>query len=259
MNSRSFGYLFALAVMLVPATLHAQCRATSGKGTVALFEMYTSEGCDSCPPADRWLARLKLDPGATPAVALAFHVDYWDRLGWPDRFGSAAFTQRQYEQSDRRGDSFVYTPQVLLQGRNFPSWQSGEQPTNAVSAINAKPARATIELSAQTVERDGLSVDLQVRIPEAKDRANAVATVALTQDGLASDVKAGENAGKRLSHEHVVRALESNLPLSPGGELRRTVHFALPSDRGPLSIVAFAENTKTGEVLQALALPLCAP
>ena len=259
MNSRSFGYLFALAVMLVPATLHAQCRATSGKGTVALFEMYTSEGCDSCPPADRWLARLKLDPGATPAVALAFHVDYWDRLGWPDRFGSAAFTKRQYEQSDRRGDSFVYTPQVLLQGRNFPSWQSGEQPTNAVSAINAKPARATIELSAQTVERDGLSVDLQVRIPEAKDRANAVATVALTQDGLASDVKAGENAGKRLSHEHVVRALESNLPLSPGGELRRTVHFALPSDRGPLSIVAFAENTKTGEVLQALALPLCAP
>ena len=259
MNSLSYGYLFAIAVTLVPATLHAECRATSGKGTVALFEMYTSEGCDSCPPADRWLAGLKLGLDATPAVALAFHVDYWDRLGWRDRFGSAAFTQRQHEQADRRGDSFVYTPQVLLQGRNFPAWQSGEPPITVIGAINAKPAKASIELSAQTVERDGVSVDLQVRIPEAKDRANAVAAVALTQNGLASNVKAGENAGKRLSHEHVVRALESNLVLGTGGELRRTVRFALPADPGPLSIVAFAENTKTGEVLQALALPLCAP
>lgn len=259
MKCRSYGYLFALAVTLVPATLHAECRATSGKGTVALFEMYTSEGCDSCPPADRWLAGLKLGPGAAPAVALAFHVDYWDRLGWRDRFGSAAFTQRQYEQADRRGDGFVYTPQVLLQGRNFPSWHTDEQPTTAVSAINAKPARATIELVAQTVERGAVSVDLHVRIPEAKDRPYAAATVALTQNGLASDVKAGENAGKRLKHEHVVRAMERGLPLSTGGELRRTVRFALPADQGPLSIVAFAENTKTGEVLQVLALPVCVP
>src|SRR5215470_5263892 len=259
MNSGSHRYLLAIALSLAPTLLHAECRAASAKATVALIEMYTSEGCDSCPPADKWLAALKLDTAAAPAVALAFHVDYWDRLGWRDRFGSAAFTQRQYEQASRRGDGFIYTPQVLLHGRDFPSWHSGDQPATAIASIDARPARAAIELTTATVERDAVSVDLHVRVPEARDRAYAVAAVALTQDGLASEVKAGENAGKRLAHEHVVRAWEPGLAVGPGGELRRNIRFALPADPGPLSIVAFAENARTGEVLQALALPLCAP
>jgi hypothetical protein len=258
----SFGwhrYVLAIALVLAPALLYAECRATSAKATMALIEMYTSEGCDSCPPADRWLAGLKLGNAATPVVALAFHVDYWDQLGWRDRFGSAAFTRRQYEQASRRGDGFVYTPQVLLQGRDFESWRGSDQPAAAIASINAKPARAAIEVTAQAVERDAVSVDLHVQVPEARDRAYAVAAVALTQDGLASEVKAGENAGKRLAHEHVVRAWEPGLSVGPGGDLHRSVRFTLPSDRGLLSIVAFAENARTGEVLQAVALPLCAP
>jgi len=88
--------------------------------TVALLELYTSEGCDSCPPADRWLSGLELGTPPLRAVALAFHVDYWDRLGWRDRFGSAVFTERQHEQQSRRHAAFVYTPQVLLQGTISP-------------------------------------------------------------------------------------------------------------------------------------------
>jgi hypothetical protein len=259
MDFRWYRYLLAIVLTLAPAVTHAECRAASAKGTIALIEMYTSEGCDSCPPADRWLAGLKLGGAATPAVALAFHVDYWDRLGWHDRFSSAAFTQRQYEQAGRRRDGFVYTPQVLLQGRDFESWHGGDQPAAAIASINARPARAAIELSAQTVERDAVIVELRVQVPETRDRAYAVAAVALTQDGLVSDVKAGENAGKRLTHEHVVRAWDPGLSVGPAGDLRKNVRFALPADRGPLSIVAFAENARTGEVLQALALPLCAP
>jgi len=259
MSSGWHRYLLAIVLILVPAVPHAECRAASAKATVALIEMYTSEGCDSCPPADRWLAGLKLGNAATPAVALAFHVDYWDRLGWHDRFSNASFTRRQYEQASRRGDGFVYTPQVLLQGRDFESWHGGDQSAAAIASINARPARAAIELSAQTIERDAVIVDLHVQVPEARDRAYAVAAVALTQDGLASDVKAGENAGKRLTHEHVVRAFEPGLSVGPAGDFHQNVRFALPADRGPLSIVAFAENARTGEVLQALALPLCAP
>ena len=257
MNPHWHPYFLVVAAALSPVALHAQCRTASVDHAVAVVELYTSEGCDSCPPADRWLSGLKL--GADAAVALAFHVDYWDRLGWRDRFGSAAFTQRQYDQSRRHRGEFVYTPQVLLQGRDFSAWQRDAQPSAAIAAINAKPARAAIELGVDGTDRNTIAVDLSVRVPEARDRANAAVVVALTQDGLSNNVKAGENAGKRLSHDHVVRAWQPDLALGAGGELRRTIRFARPEDRGPLAIVALTEDNRTGEVLQAVSLPVCAP
>jgi hypothetical protein len=128
MNAKWICMLGAVAAALWPALSGAECRAASPNHTVALIELYTSEGCDSCPPADRWLSALDLGPPATRAVALAFHVDYWDRLGWRDRFGSATFTERQYEQMGRRHAAFVYTPQVLLQGAEFSRWGDASQP-----------------------------------------------------------------------------------------------------------------------------------
>jgi hypothetical protein len=240
-----------------PASALTECHAMSGDRAVAVIELYTSEGCDSCPPADRWLGGLKLDPGS--AVALAFHVDYWDRLGWQDRFASAAYTRRQYEQAGRQREELVYTPQILLQGREFVTWRDGTRAAAALAAIGAKRPKANIELVAQRADRDSLLVDLRVSVPDTRDRTNAVVAVALTQDGLSSEVKAGENAGKRLTHEHVVRAWTPDLPLGAGGELRKSVRLPLPGDHGPLSIVALAEDRTTGEVLQALALPVCTP
>ncbi len=256
MDAKWICMLGGIAAALCPALSGAECRAASPDHSVALIELYTSEGCDSCPPADRWLSALDLAP-ATRAVALAFHVDYWDRLGWRDRFGSAAFTQRQHEQMGRRHAAFVYTPQVLLQGTEFSRWRDASQPVAALAAINARPARATIELVAARVDSNTAAVDLYVRIPQTRDRIHAAVAVALTQNGLASDVKAGENAGKRLVHDHVVRSWHAGAPIGNAGELRQHFNFPLPVDRGPLEIVAFVENTATGDVLQALALPVC--
>ena len=90
------------------------CTAASTRQVPPVVELYTSEGCNSCPPADRWLSKLKADPAV---VALAFHVDYWDRLGWKDRFASAAFTARQAAQQASNGARFSYTPQVVVDGR----------------------------------------------------------------------------------------------------------------------------------------------
>jgi len=249
--------LGAVAAALWPALSGAECRAASPNHTVALIELYTSEGCDSCPPADRWLSALDLGAPATRAVALAFHVDYWDRLGWRDRFGSATFTERQYEQMGRRHAAFVYTPQVLLQGAEFSRWVDASQPVAALATINARPARATIELVAAPVGDGTAAVDLYVRVPQVRDRAHAAVAIALTQSSLASDVKAGENAGKRLVHDHVVRTWYAGAPIGVAGELRQHFNLPLPADRGPLEIVAFAENIATGDVLQALALPVC--
>lgn len=249
--------LAAAAVSVWPSFSTADCRATSPEHTVALVELYTSEGCDSCPPADRWLSGLDLGPAASRAVALAFHVDYWDRLGWRDRFGSAAYTARQYQQSRRHDTEFVYTPQVLLQGRDFTAWRGATRSAAPFAAINVRPARATIELATAPVEGGTAAVDLHVRIPQVRDRTHAVAAVALVQNGLASDVEAGENAGKRLAHDHVVRVWRADLPVDPAGELRQHLDLPLPAERGALEIVALAEDADTGAVLQALSLPLC--
>ena len=249
--------LVAAVIAASPMATDAQCRAESADHQVALFELYTSEGCDSCPPADQWLSALKRGADAERAVALAFHVDYWDRLGWRDRFGSAAFTGRQREQSTRHRTAFVYTPQVLLQGEDF-SWRTPGQPAAGIAAINARAPRAKIELAAAPVERNATAVDVRVRIPDARDRAHAAIAIALVQDGLTSDVKAGENAGKHLAHDRVVRQWHVDpVRLDATGEGAQHVVLSLPPEAGALSLVAFAEDTSTGNVLQAVDLPLC--
>ena len=251
--------LVAALLVVWPLASHAECRATSAEHMTAVVELYTSEGCDSCPPADRWLSAFTRGTPASRAVALAFHVDYWDRLGWVDRFGSARYTTRQHQQAARQQESFVYTPQVLLQGMDFPAWRTPGGPEEAIAAINARPARATIDLSAAQADRGAATVDLHLRIPQPRDRSHATIAVALVQDGLASDIKAGENAGKRLQHARVVRQWRVARPaLDAKGEA--TDHFVLPlpADAGALSVVALAENAETGAVLQAVSLPLCA-
>jgi hypothetical protein len=188
-------------------------------------------------------------------VALSLHVDYWDRLGWKDRFASASYTARQYEQMRRHNTDFVYTPQVLVQGNDFRRWGTGNE-SAAIAAVNAHTARAQIELVADP-QGDKATVDVHVSVPNNRDRANARIAVALVQDGLVSNVKAGENAGERLEHDHVVRQWHAGLLLNATGEFHDHLTFALPAETGPLSIVALAEDSMTGDILQVLSLPMC--
>jgi hypothetical protein len=243
------------ALTFVSAGAHAACDAKSPDHLVALIELYTSEGCDSCPPADNWLSRLADGDGAH-AIPIAFHVDYWDRLGWTDRFASATYTARQYEQMRRQRTTFVFTPQVMLQGRDFGAWRASGEPAASIAAVNARRPRATIELVADPRGANTI-VDVHVKVPDARDRSHAVVAVALVQSKLSSDVKAGENAGKRLTHDHVVRQWRDGIAVDAAGEARQRFEFQLPADAGPLEIVALAEDAARGDVLQALALPLC--
>src|SRR5512134_3696486 len=129
-------------LMVSTGVAHASpaCTArTSGNEVLPLVELYTSEGCDSCPPADRWLSATFPSGGATASV-LAFHVDYWDRLGWKDRFASPDYTARQHAAMRANGKTFVYTPQVLVQGRDV----AAAARASAIQAARAQPARAVI-------------------------------------------------------------------------------------------------------------------
>ena len=251
--ARKFLWVTTMLAAL-PVMAGTDCRTTSPRQAVAVIELYTSEGCDSCPPADRWLS--KIDVPRDSAIALSLHVDYWDRLGWKDRFANAGMTARQYEQKRRQGTEYVYTPQVLLQGRDFRNWSVRGEPAASIVAINARPSRADIELAANR-QLDKARVDVRVSVPDARDRAHAQVVVALVQDGLVSQVTAGENRGKRLMHDHVVRQWHAEHLSDTSGVMREQLSFDLPADGGPISFVALAEDRQTGEVLQALALPFC--
>jgi hypothetical protein len=255
---------FAAALLAVtPATAVPACKAVSGRQTVALVELYTSEGCDSCPPADRWLSST-FAPGKTEvgAVALAFHVDYWDRLGWKDRFAAPQWTKRQYDSAHASGTDLVYTPQVLLQGKELRDWHDVKRSTSAIAAVARSPARADIALEI-TPRAGGVVVNATARVPAAADRGGTALVVALTENGLVSDIRAGENAGKHLEHDHVVRAVRGELAMGAAGDTAGTIEFPLLAGAERRStIVAFVQNVSTGDVLQALALPItsaCSP
>ena len=223
--------------------------------TRPLLELYTSEGCDSCPPADRWLASNFGASISDPrAVALAFHVDYWDRLGWVDRFASAAYTDRQYAAMRANGESFVYTPQVLLQGHALANWRNGAGAV--VDAATRKPAGATLALEAD-VDGSTVRVRVDAQVADAHARADAQFLVAYADSGLVSDVKAGENRGVRLAHDNVVRALRVVGAPDRLGHVQASFSMSRPAEAGthPM-LVAFVQRSSTGDVLQTLALPL---
>ena len=252
--------LFAGSAVALPAAGSA-CVAQSGPQTTALVELYTSEGCSSCPPADRWLAStFRANAQAAGAIPLAFHVDYWDRLGWKDRFATAAYTERQYAAMRANHARFVYTPQVLVQGKDIPQWRgdTGGAAT-AIAAASARPARAQITLTA-VPQRGGVAVRAAVRVADAADRKGAALHIALVDSGLVSDVKAGENSGERLAHDHVVRAFRDGPSVDAAGAVAAEMVFALPAEAGQAAmLVAFVQNPGTGDVLQAVALPLSSP
>jgi len=230
------------------------CRIASGTQLLPLVELYTSEGCDSCPPADRWLSRQFPPTDAHPsAVAIAFHVDYWDRLGWADRFASAAYTERQYASMRANGATFVYTPQVLLQGHDWQAWAASSAP---VERAGRTTPRATISVEA-TLSGDAVVVVADATVADAALRPDAQLFVAYADSGLHSDVAAGENRGKRLLHDHVVRALQSAGNADAGGRIHGRFEFRKPTDAGTApTLVAFVQRRTTGDVLQTVAAPL---
>ena len=193
---RSAGAALALAggLLMSPLAGAAVCEATSGASPPVVVELYTSEGCSSCPPADRWLSTLNDQPGILP---LAFHVNYWDRLGWQDRFATPATTQRQHQVRAVQNGKYVYTPQVVLNGQDHRDWR-GKAPATLVKAARNHQAPAP----ALTLSREGHRVTATVG---ATDGAPSLSGLwAVLQDGLVSQVTRGENAGETLVHDHVV-------------------------------------------------------
>ena len=236
-----------------------ECRAISPKTTTALVELYTSEGCDSCPPADRWLSSLGAR-GYAPerVVPIALHVDYWDYIGWKDPYAQNRFSSRQRKLAQLTRAAIVYTPQVLLQGRDFRGWGSGAFDSE-VAKINARAARATIALSLNTQEKGFLQVEAKVELSDPAQRDEAGLYLGTYENRLVSRVQAGENRGKTLAHDFVVFEWLGPLEFKGAATLaeRRRLPLLPSAVAAHSGVVAFVQNRANAEVLQALMLPAC--
>jgi hypothetical protein len=244
--------LLVLAAMCSFAA-HADCTVRSGAQVNALVELYTSEGCSSCPPAERWLSRFARAPQAG-LIPLAFHVHYWDYIGWKDLYADPRNTERQKAFAQATGARSVYTPQVVLAGQDFRSWPSERAFDEAVRAVNARKATAAIEITPRR-QKDG-SVEGNASAVVTEDAKSLTLVVALTQDGITSKPDAGENKGETLAQNFIVRDVaEFRGKGMIAGNFRFTPKPGWNLDR--MSVVAFVQDPRTGRVLQALSAPAC--
>ena len=178
----------------------------SSENQTSLIELYTSEGCSSCPPAETWLSRLKESPGLwRDFVPVAFHVDYWDYLGWRDPWSSKTFTDRQHAYAGAWRSDSVYTPGFVFNGKEWRAWpRSKSVPSSTVKAGVLKVTSADLKIWHVSFT------------PSTPSNDSYEAHAALLSSGLTSDVKAGENKGRRLAHDFVVISLNGCL-LKPDG------------------------------------------
>lgn len=229
--------LALLAAATASTAAGSTCQARTGATPPAVIELYTSEGCSSCPPADRWLSTLKGKPGV---LALAFHVNYWDRLGWPDRFASPEATARQHTLAQHAGSRQVYTPQVIANGRDWRIWPRLPE-TMAASQVSVSLSREGDTVSAQVTASAGAPLQL-------------AGYWAVLEDRHESRVRAGENAGETLRHDHVVR-LYKPVPVwqaATGGAAQLNVSRGVPEH--PRRVVFVVTDAATLKPVQAVAL-----
>jgi hypothetical protein len=238
------GECLAMTLVAAPA-----CTAVSGEKTTALVELYTSEGCSSCPPADAWLrdapsTRYRPDQ----LVPLALHVPYWDDLGWKDGFAQAAFAQRQSRLAGMNGHSTVFTPHFFVSGVEKRAWARGLDAE--IQRVNQMPAAAHVAVSASMPRPGRLTISSEAKTAVSTEGTSLF--LAVTESRLASTVRAGENRGSVLRHDHVVRALIGPLAM-PGGNLaeHRDVILEPGWQTTHLGVVAFVQDGRNGRVLQA--------
>ncbi len=228
---------FATTLWAAGSAVAQTCEVRSGPRPPAVVELYTSEGCSSCPPADRWLSTLKTQD---QVLALSFHVNYWNHLGWRDPFATPETTARQYRLKEALRGKYVYTPQVVLNGQDHRDWHG--QSAGSLAGLPAASAPA-LRLS-----REGAMVTAQIAATAGTELAGYWAVL---QDGLVSKVTRGENAGENLRHDHVVSLYQPVAPwaAAQGGSARLT----LPA--GSTQRVAFVvTNAGLTQPVQALVL-----
>ncbi len=232
-----------LAVLAGSFSAEAEPRTfSSGETPATLLELFTSEGCSSCPPAEAWIGKLKTSPDLWKTVVpVVFHVDYWDGLGWPDRFASRDFTARQRRYSAAWQSSSVYTPGFVAGGRE---WKGFFQRENLPAPSSERVGKLSVTLP----DPSRAEVTFQPAQPTPK---NLQVWIALLGTDLASDVQRGENRGRKLRHDFVVLRLQSSALTFAEGRWTATLQLPAKTADAPSALAAWITTGEAQPPLQA--------
>lgn len=243
----------AVLAVLLAQTQTAQTAKPAKRKTVVV-ELFTSEGCSSCPSADVLLSRLRQEKMAegVEVVPLGLHVDYWNYLGWTDRFSSEAYSLRQQKYAESFRINGPYTPQMVVDGAWQFTGSNSSQAHQAILEAAQRPQQAEIHIAPAQPDKWQIQATCAAGVP-------GEVMLAVTEDNLATKVRAGENGGRELRHAAVVRQLRS-LGTVRDGNFNSTVSLNLPKDwkRDDLRIVVFVQNPATESIEGAATLPVAA-
>ena len=253
---RRINAILAMA-LLSPTFGWAACDAKSGPKTAALIELYTSEGCSSCPPADKRLSQFpSRDYGFGQVVPISLHVDYWDKLGWKEPFAQPQFGERQSWLVHANGHKVVFTPHFFVSGKEVRDWRGrlGDE----LKRVTAEPARASIRIHAESTAPGVISITGSATA--ISNPGQLAVFVAVTEGNLTSSVAAGENRGVTLSHDHVVREWIGPIAMKNGRVGFKRNVTARPTWKAErLGVAGFVQDLETGQVLQAVGASQCIP
>ncbi|MBW4889419.1 DUF1223 domain-containing protein [Mucilaginibacter sp. HMF5004] len=247
--------LIALTGLLLAATLSIfafkinnqqviKSKASAENG-FAVVELFTSEGCSSCPPADELIARILKEDKEQHIYILAYHVDYWNHLGWKDQFSSAEYSNRQRRYAQQLHLESVYTPQIVVNGRTEFVGSNEVSLRNAIKSNLSKTVNDQLMLGATGIELHQLKIQYQIK----GNIANKALVIALVQKAAQSSVKSGENGGHILRHVNIVRELNTIDLNQQNGTA--TVKLPQGYNQQTWEVICFLQNSATSEILSA--------
>ena len=243
----------ALACGVSANAMETTITASSKPFRVPLVELYTSEGCSSCPRADRWLSQLGESLADDfEAVPLAFHVDYWNYLGWTDPFARPEYTERQRTVALNNRQASIYTPELVVDGREA---RGGRDIVESIQQANVQRADVGIQLTLRNGEPQKVSIDARIDNRSANDRAEAF--IAVFENQITREIGAGENRGRTLRYDFVVRHWSRAFAVLNGKQsIMHTVDIPADWGRENLHIALVVLNPDTGATLQAIRTPI---
>ena len=240
---RSFLFVLTLATSAILFAGEDPIKADSDQ-PFAVVELFTSEGCSSCPPAENYLNELAVQTESQRIMPLAFHVDYWDYLGWRDPYAQKAFTQRQRRYARDLHPNRVYTPQMIVNGRHV--FVGSDRDSGGIKINRELKRQPKVDLSVKVQKGNTGSLTINY---QSQANAKHVLNVALVSNGHNSHVKAGENRGRRLQHENVVRVFKERALKQASGQIELQLPQGMKQDDS--RIIAYVQDTKSRQILAA--------
>jgi hypothetical protein len=254
MNVRSLSLFVAVVAGLLPGAFAQSPSASASDSKPAVVaELFTSEVCSSCPPADALLAELneRKTFAGVPVIVLSEHVDYWNHDGWKDPFSSELWTERQNDYNQHFRLESVYTPQMVIDGNQQVNGSNGGQVAHAIETAAAQPGKLQIEITGASWDNDVLHAT--VSIPDVSPQTSKGTTLyaALADDEDTSDVSRGENSGHTLKHVSVVRVMQNVSSLH--GPYSGPVEVKLPHGvtHNKMRLIVFAQKGQNGQIFGA--------